>query len=194
MGFNCIAVDQRSGAPMAGVTNETAERAKKEGKPMAYVDALPDLVTSLQVARKRWAKGKLIAWGSSYSAGLVLHLASREPRLADALLSFAPGEYYTRSGKPSDWIASGTQSIKVPTFITSAKNEHSQWKPMYDGIPAEFRSFYLPETSGRHGSRALWKETPDHSGYWDATSAFLEQFHSKEDRTMPDKKKVMSDK
>lgn len=193
MGFNCMAVDQRSGSKMAGVKNETAARAEKEDKGTSYVDALPDLVTSLTVARKRWGKGKIIAWGSSYSAGLVLHLASDQPRLADAVLSFAPGEYYTRSGKPGDWIAKSTSKIEVPTFITSAKNEHQQWKNMFEGISKDLRTSYLPESAGRHGSRALWKETPDHAGYWEATSSFLMPFMSKKSKEMSDKE-AMSDK
>ncbi|MGY8687411.1 MAG: hypothetical protein ACKVHP_06705, partial [Verrucomicrobiales bacterium] len=33
LGFNCMAIDQRSGNAANGVTNETAQRAKAAGKP-----------------------------------------------------------------------------------------------------------------------------------------------------------------
>jgi len=35
---------------------------------------------------------------------------------------------------------------------------------------------FIPTEEGIHGSRALWENTPNHQEYWDAVSAFLEQF------------------
>src|ERR1041385_9201704 len=35
-GYNCLAIDQRSGGEVNGIKNETAARAKEQGKPMDY--------------------------------------------------------------------------------------------------------------------------------------------------------------
>ncbi|HID38382.1 MAG TPA: hypothetical protein EYP36_02570, partial [Calditrichaeota bacterium] len=57
MGFNCLAVDQRSGSEVNGVKNETAARAVKLGKPTTYVDALQDMQAALDLVRKNYVKG-----------------------------------------------------------------------------------------------------------------------------------------
>ena len=173
LGYNCLAVDARSGGVINDVKNTTAALAEKKKLGMNYVDALPDLVASLQYVRKEYATGKLVAWGSSYSSALVLKVAGDHPKLVDGVLSFAPGEYFERLGQPSDWIRQSAKKIKVPVFITSAKKEQPNWQPLFDVIPEGKKYFYLPETAGNHGSRALWSKFDDNKGYWIAVEAFL---------------------
>ncbi len=173
MGFNCLAVDQRSGGEVGGVANQTAARATMDQLGTTYVDAWPDLVASLEHARGSWAKGPLVAWGSSYSAALVLKLAGDHPELVDGVLAFAPGEYFGNLGKPEHWIAGSAAKITDPAFITSAKAEGPNWQAIYDAIPPGKKAFYLPETDGNHGSRALWSSFEDSDGYWQAVEAFL---------------------
>lgn len=179
LGFNCLAVDQRSGGEVNGLVNETAKRASATGKKTAYLDTLPDLEAALVWARKSHAKGKVIAWGSSYSASLVLWIAGEKPGMIDAVLAFAPGEYFTRDGKPETWIADAAAKINVPVFITSAKKERPSWAPIFAAIPDGKKSSYLPETDGNHGSRALWTQFEDSKGYWEAVTAFLSHLKQK---------------
>jgi len=173
LGYNCLAVDARSGGEVNDTTNATAARAKKRKLGTSYVDALPDLVASLEYARKEYAKGKLIAWGSSYSSALVLKVTGDHPELVDGVLSFSPGEYFTRLGQPADWIQRSAKKIRCPAFITSAKMEKSSWQTIYDAIPKGKKTSYLPETKGNHGSRALWQSFDDSAGYWTAVETFL---------------------
>jgi len=173
LGYNCMAVDARSGGEINDVENETAARADEQELGTNYVDALPDLIASLEYARKEHATGKLIAWGSSYSSALVLKVAGDKPKLVDGVLSFAPGEYFERFGQSKDWVQKSAKHIKVPVFITSAKKEQPNWQPIFDAIPKGNRHFYLPETKGNHGSRALWKKFKDSAGYWTAVESFL---------------------
>lgn len=51
MGFNCIAIDQRSGKEINGVHNETYLNAKAQHKNTEYTDALLDLESTLQYAQ-----------------------------------------------------------------------------------------------------------------------------------------------
>ena len=172
LGFNCMAVDLRSGGSINGVINETLKDAKKKGKPTTYLDAMQDIKASLLFVRKHFAKGKLIAWGSSYSAALIIKIVGDDKSLADEVISFSPGEYFTKFGKAPNWIKQSAKKLKVPIFITSAKQEESYWKPIYNAVPDD-KKFYLPFTGGHHGSSSLWSKYPDSRGYWKAVKGFL---------------------
>lgn len=175
MGFNGMAIDQRSGDEVNNVPNETMRRARKKKLGTTYLDAIQDMEAAIEYARKHFAKGKLIIWGSSYSAALVLKIAGDHPGQFDGVLAFAPGEYFSRFGKGDEFIAESAQYIKCPVFITSAKSEKDNWWDIYETINAP-RSYFLPKTRGVHGSEALWEKTPESKEYWKATGKFLSQF------------------
>jgi dienelactone hydrolase len=173
MGLNALAVDLRSGAEVDGVVNETARRARARKLAQTYVDAEQDLRAALRYARAELADGPLIGWGSSYSAALVLHVAGEQPDLLDAAVAFSPGEYFAEQGKPETWIRDAAATITLPVFITSARTEKDAWMPIFRALESPTRAFFIPETAGQHGSRALWAEFEDSPEYWDALSAFL---------------------
>jgi len=178
LGFNCIAVDLRSGEYSRGKDNETATRASRQNLPTSYADAQPDIVASLKYARKHYSHSKIIAWGSSYSAALVLKVAGDYPQLVDGVIAFSPGEYFHHLGKSKTWIRGAAKNIKVPTFITSAKREASDWAPLYAVIDSRYRQSFTPETVGKHGSKALWKRQADSTAYWKTVSTFLKKYFS----------------
>ncbi len=173
MGFNCMAVDLRSGGEVNGIRNQTFEAAEKALKSTNYVDAYQDIEAAVEYARKYLAEGKLIIWGSSYSSALVLRYAGENPDKIDAVLSFSPGEYFRNQGKSATWISEAAAHITKPVFITSAKGEKKAWWKIYEAIPGENKTWYLPETAGNHGSRALWSKFPDSRMYWQAVEKFL---------------------
>ena len=174
MGFNCMAVDLRSGGSINGIDNETHKRAKDAGLPTKYVNTYQDIEASVAYAKERLAKGKLIIWGSSYSAALVLKYAGDHPDM-DGVLSFSPGEYFTGQGKSNTYVTDAAAKIEAPVFITSAKGEKESWSGIYDAIPSEKKAYFLPETEGNHGSRALWEKFNDSEAYWAAVDAFLKE-------------------
>jgi len=173
LGFNCIAIDQRSGDSVNSIDNETALRASQAGKNIRYIDALPDIEASLRYAKSQYNESKIIAWGSSYSAALVLQLAGSQPNLIDGVLSFAPGEYFAKQGKSKSWIKDSAMLISVPVFITSARNEKNSWSAIYNAIKSDQKSSFLPESTGNHGSRALWAQFEESDQYWKAVNEFL---------------------
>ncbi len=170
LGFNCIAIDQRSGKGVNGVTNETFIDASAKGISTKYPDAFPDLKAALKFAMRKYPSNKIIVWGSSYSASLVFVLAQKYLDKISAVIAFSPGEYFKFRGKE---IKEYAKKVSCPVFITSAKNEHGYWKGIYESIPDGNKSFFLPETDGVHGSRALWKSNPSHKEYWKALKIFL---------------------
>lgn len=174
LGFNAIAVDLRAGNKVNGVVNETAKRAKKSGKSVRYVDALQDVEAALVYARSLVGnKVKIIAWGSSYSAALVLKVAGDRPELANAVLSFSPGEYFKKMGKPADWIQQSAKLYTRSVFITSARAEQKHWRPIFNAIKSKKKVAFIPKAKGFHGSRALWARNKGNEAYWVAVSRFL---------------------
>lgn len=171
LGFNCLALDQRSGKAARGVSNKTAKAALKAKKGMEYVDAIPDLEAGLAYVKGVLNPSKIIYWGSSYSASLMFYMANKYPQDIDAVLAFSPGEYMEIDGKK---IADYAKGVKCPVFITSAKKEADQWKGIYEALAAEAKYSFLPKSSeGMHGSKALWKGNKGMEEYWAAVEKFL---------------------
>ena len=176
LGYNCMAIDQRSGEGVRGVDNETAQRAAEEHRAAGYISALPDIRAALVHARKFYGENGVIAWGSSYSAALVLQVAGESPGLVDGVLAFSPGEYFQRAGKSATWIQASAQNIDVPVFITSSRSEADEWADIFAAIETDKKVAFVPATDGRHGSRALWEKYSDSRDYRDAVKAFLQQY------------------
>lgn len=170
LGYNCLAVDQRSGSAANGITNETAKAAKAAGLSTNYPDAYPDLEAALAYVVATYAPNRLIVWGSSYSSSLVLVLASEHPDEISAVLSFSPGEYFKLDDKK---IADYAKNITQPVFITSAKSEEKDWRPIADQITSAGSVFFVPQASGQHGSSTLNNNVSGHEEYWAAVEQFL---------------------
>ena len=176
LGYNCMAVDLRSGYENNGVRNSTVLSAEKAMKPTTYIDTYQDIEAAVDYAKNYFTEGKIIIWGSSYSSALVLRYAGDNPDAVDGILAFSPGEYFKSQGKSATYIAEGAKNITKPVFITSAKNEKGSWWNIYEAIPGEIKEYYLPTMAGNHGSKALWNQFGDSLRYWDVVEDFLEKF------------------
>jgi protein-L-isoaspartate(D-aspartate) O-methyltransferase len=173
MGFNSMAVDLRSGGKINNIVNLTYRQATRLGKPTDYLDALQDMESAINYAKSQYAKAKIVIWGSSYSASLVIKLAGDNPTLINGVLAFSPGEYFDRS---KTYIRDSAKNVKCPVFITSASEEAKAWKDIFLAIPSKTKHSFLPKTKGNHGSRALWSKFNDSKDYWQAVSKFLHQY------------------
>jgi dienelactone hydrolase len=167
LGYNCLAIDQRSGDEVNGVKNLTAERAKQAGKPTEYLDAEQDIRAALNYLYEQ-SKKPVILVGSSYSAGLVLKIAVGNP-LVKAVLSFSPGEYYGDKFH----LAKSITKLNVPVFITCAKSEVTDARKIFDAIESQNKLFFTPTSPGKHASSTLWESTDDYKEYWKAVETFF---------------------
>jgi len=170
LGFNCLAIDQRSGDAVNGIINETHKRAIEKNIPTDYLDAYPDMEAALLYTKNALKANKIIIWGSSYSSALVFVLAAKNKDKVDGILSFSPGDYFKLDGKS---VSDYAKKIKRPVFITSAKPEENEWRPIYQNLSSKNKSFFLPEDEGFHGSKALWEENAGNENYWKAVEGFL---------------------
>ena len=166
LGFNCIAIDQRSGKEINGVVNETAKRAQAAGKSTTFIDAKQDITSAVNYTSKAYNK-KVYLWGSSYSSSLVL-IVAKENDNVHTVLSFSPGEYL---GPLS--VNTTIQGLDKPAFLTSSKAEQAQTKLLFDVISSSKKVQFTPQGDGDHGSRALWAEKADNAEYWTALKSFL---------------------
>jgi dienelactone hydrolase len=169
LGYNVLAIDQRSGGNLWGRRNETADR--RGGESASYVEVLPDLEGALSFAEKTWPGTRVIVWGSSYSASLVLFLAARHPNSIVGVLSFSPGEYF-----PGVSVAEQAAKVSCPVFITSAPTpeEIAAAKHLASAVPGVATTLFVPE-HGVHGAATLREDSnPAGAGrIWQAVQHFL---------------------
>jgi dienelactone hydrolase len=165
LGFDCIAVDQRSGGDMWGRTNRTTERSGKG----EYMDAYNDLIGALNYADSQHYRS-IIAWGSSYSASLVLRLASQHKEV-NAVFTFSPGEYMDDKTVVKSWA----DEVTVPVFFACTPGEWTDGRSdLFAAIPAKNKVACHLE-GGVHGASTLisFKSTA-FGEYWAQVNAFLQ--------------------
>lgn len=168
LGYNAIALDQRSGSGFGGVANETAAAARAAGKARDFLSAVPDIDAGIAYARSR-THGTVLLWGSSYSAALALLLAGERPGLVDGVIAASPGEYLTGHS-----VAGTAARIAVPVLIVSPTAEAGQWRAILDAIPHSRKRGFVPVRGGLHGSSSfIPSQSPGAAEYWRSVETFL---------------------
>ena len=168
MGYNCLAIDQRSGKGVNEVENETAALAKSKKLKQSYLDAEQDICAAVQFAAERSGKDVILV-GSSYSASLVLKVAAEHDGIK-AVAAFSPGEYFGAQMSLAEKIG----SLSLPTFITCSPDEVKDTQALAEKVEGTEVTFFAPENAGEHGSRALWTSKNGHEAYRNAFKAWLE--------------------
>ncbi|MBD5654567.1 MAG: alpha/beta hydrolase [Candidatus Eremiobacteraeota bacterium] len=169
LGYNVVAIDQRSGGDLYAPGNETVQHL---GKSQPYLDALPDMDAALAYARRRFPGAPVAAWGSSYSAGLVFAFAAKHPHDVAAVLAFSPGEYFS----DKHFVRNAAKHVRVPAFVDSASEaeEERNARAIYDALKSPLKVDFVPK-AGVHGSSTLRddRDAPGATENWDAVTAFL---------------------
>jgi dienelactone hydrolase len=165
-GYNCLAIDARSGKEVNGIKNETAVLAEKKKKGTTYLDAEQDILAAIEYIYKK-SKKKVVLVGSSYSASLVLKIAAGNDKVK-AVLAFSPGEYFGSKLNLKESI----KTLSQPVFVTSSKEESQEVSALMKDV--KNKSQFTPSNTGDHGSKALWKETnPNYHEYWMSLLMFM---------------------
>ncbi|MBD5633853.1 MAG: alpha/beta fold hydrolase [Candidatus Eremiobacteraeota bacterium] len=179
LGYNALAIDQRSGGDLYSPPNETVQHLGKSAAD--YRAALPDMDAALAWAKKTHPRAPIYAWGSSYSAALVFAFAAKHPRDIKAVLAFSPGEYV-----PGDkrFVRDAAGRVTCPVFVDSAADasEERGAKAILDAVRSSDKVEFVPH-AGIHGASTL-REDRDAGGSaenWDAVTRFLS--HVTETRT-----------
>lgn len=166
-GYNCIAIDMRSGGEMNGIKNETAINAKAKGRSTTFLDAAQDITAAIDYAYDL-SKKKVVLVGSSYSASLVMKVAINNNDVK-GVIGFSPGEYLGKKYSLTDTV----KALTKPLFVTSSKEESEKVGELIKDIASKKKQQFTPSKPGAHGSKALWKETPNYQEYWLALMMFM---------------------
>lgn len=166
-GFNCLAIDQRSGDQINGVINETAEQAKLMNKGQAYIDAEQDIISAIDYLHNKYKK-KILLLGSSYSASLALKIANENENVL-GVVAFSPGEYF----EPVDFISKHINGLNKPVFTTSSKQEADGVTELVKDVMSLIKVQYIPTSAGDHGSKVLWSDKLYNEEYWISLMSFL---------------------
>ena len=169
LGYNCLAVDARSGNEVNGVKNETAALAEIKKKPTTYLDAEKDILAAIDYAYTKSGK-KVFLVGSSYSASLVLKIAVTNKKVK-VVMAFSPGEYFGTKLKLKDAI----KDLSFPVFVTSSKEEANDVSTLMSDVKSKIKNQFVPTSKGKHGSSCLWKDNPGYHEYWFAIMMFVKQ-------------------
>lgn len=169
LGFNCIAIDLRSGDKINYIENETAHLAEKQNIPNEYLDAIADIEAAIKFSRS-YTRYPVILFGSSYSASLSLMIASKNNQVA-AVVAFSPGEYF----RPEINVKDSIKGLNKPVFVASSKLEFPYAEELLSGISNEYVTFFKPDGKGIHGAKALWPNQQDADSYWFNLMLFLNQ-------------------
>jgi len=173
LGYNVLALDQRSGGSLWGQTNETVQHL---GHSTGYDGVLSDMDGALQWARANGLTGPIIVWGSSYSAALAFVFAAKHPQDVKAILAFSPGEYLNGTS-----VRDAAAHLTMPIFVTSAKapDEIASAKAILDAAPAAIKIQFVPRIAGVHGSSTLRTDRNPRGTdeNWAAVKEFLAGLH-----------------
>jgi dienelactone hydrolase len=171
IGYNCLAIDQRSGGGLVEEFNETMLEAKRKNKPVEFLDAEQDITAAVNFAAVKYNQ-KVILWGSSYSSTLALYIAISNPNVK-AVISFSPGDYFQDEKGSLQTLLMG---FTKPMFVTSSREEAGETTVLLSQMKlSPDQTQFIPDSSGFHGSRALWRTSENNEEYWAAITAFLKK-------------------
>lgn len=166
LGYNCLAIDQRSGKTCNNVENLTAKRAIEQGLKTGFMDAEQDILAAIEYIHQKTGN-KVIVVGSSYSASLILKLAKKMDMIS-AIAVFSPSECLD-GVKLQKEIA----GLEIPVFATSSKKEAKAVNELLSGV--KNKSCFVPTAEGDHGSKVLWNTSQNKDEYWQAFEKFLKE-------------------
>ncbi len=173
LGFNCLAVDTRTGNEALGVINETAKEAKKQGLPTDFLSSEQDVLAAIDYADSLANHKGIILFGSSFSASLALKIGVSNPKVK-AIVAFSPGEHF--GDKLT--LRKEIENFNKPFFVTSSKKEAPDVATLISNIKSKTKEQFIPKRHGAHGSIALWDYTSNNEEYWLALTDFLKSINN----------------
>ena len=164
MGFNCLAVDMRSGRESNFVQNETASLAQRNSLPVTLLDCEKDVRAAMEYIQNTSIRNRYVIFGSSFSASLAMKVANQNWRVA-GVIAFSPGEFFVPLSV-KDWLTDFNRMV----YIAATRQEQPFVEALVKDIPANFLTAYQSE---RRGASALWSESPQANENWMSLMLFI---------------------
>ncbi len=166
-GYNCLAVDLRSGGEVNYIQNHTALLAIQQGYSADFLSSKKDIEAAINWVQKRNHE-PVILFGSSFSASLSLLIAKENSNIK-AVIAFSPGEFFT----PEITVQLAIRDLNKPVFVASSHRENPYVDTLLSFVPSTNKTIFAPKTGGEHGSKSLWKSNPNNQEYWLALTMFF---------------------
>lgn len=166
-GYNCLAVDLRSGGEINFIQNNTALIAIQQGFPTDYLSSKKDIQAAIKWVKERSDK-QVVLFGSSFSASLCLLTAMNNDDVK-AVIAFSPGEFFG----PEIKVQNEIENLGIPVFAASSSREIQYLDTILSFVPSTNKTIFAPKTGGEHGSKSLWKSNPNNQEYWLALTMFF---------------------
>lgn len=170
-GYNCLAVDLRSGGEANYIQNHTALLAIEQGYSADYISSTKDIEAAIQWVKERSEK-PVVLFGSSFSASLSLLVAKNNPDVK-AVIAFSPGEFFT----PELIIQNSIKDLGKPIFVASSHRESPYIDTLLSFVDDQYKSTYAPSEGGEHGAKSLWKSNPNAQEYWLSLTMFFSKIN-----------------
>jgi alpha-beta hydrolase superfamily lysophospholipase len=166
-GYNCLAVDLRSGGEINFIQNNTALMAIQQGFSTDYLSSKRDIQAAIKWVKDRSDK-QVVLFGSSFSASLCLLTAMNNDDIK-AVIAFSPGEFFGSEIKVQKEI----ENLGIPVFAASSSREIQYLDTILSFVPSSNKTIFAPKTGGEHGSKSLWKSNSNNQEYWLALTMFF---------------------
>ena len=172
-GYNCLAVDLRSGGEMNYIQNHTALLAIQKGYSVDYLSSKKDIEAAINWIKQRSDK-PVVLLGSSFSASLCL-LEAKNNQDVKAVVAFSPGEFFT----PELSVESAISDLEKPVFVASSKREYPYIDTLLTNVSSVNKTLFAPSEGGEHGAKSLWKSNSNNEEYWLALTMFFSKINKK---------------
>lgn len=166
-GYNCLAVDLRSGGEVNFIQNHTALLAVQQGYAVDYLSSKKDIEAAIKWVKQRSNK-TVVLFGSSFSASLCLLIAKNNPDVK-AVIAFSPGEFFG----PKLIIQNEIKNFDKPVFAASSFRESPYVDTLLLDVSSSNKTIFAPKKGGEHGSKSLWRCNPNNQEYWLALTMFF---------------------
>ncbi|MBI9054785.1 MAG: dienelactone hydrolase family protein [Bacteroidales bacterium] len=166
-GYNCLAVDLRSGGEINFIQNNTALMAIQQGFSTDYLSSKRDIQAAIKWVKERSDK-QVVLFGSSFSASLCLLTAMNNDDIK-AVIAFSPGEFFG----PEIKVQKEIENLVIPVFAASSSREIQYLDTILSFVPSSNKTIFAPKTGGEHGSKSLWKSNSNNQEYWLALTMFF---------------------
>lgn len=166
-GYNCLAVDLRSGGEVNYIQNHTALLAVQQGYAVDYLSSQKDIEAAIKWVKER-SNEPVILFGSSFSASLSLLEAKNNPDVK-AVIAFSPGEFFN----PGLSVQTEIRELGKPVFAASSQRELQYLDTLLSFVSDTNKTIFAPKEGGEHGSKSLWQSNPNNQEYWLALTMFF---------------------
>jgi pimeloyl-ACP methyl ester carboxylesterase len=176
-GYNVLAVDLRTGGQYYGEYNRTVAGRSDYGftANYDYCGAYPDLEAALAYVQESSFTGPVILWGSSFSASLVVQLATNHAKDVAGVLAFSPASGNAMEGcKPEPFM----DDLPMPLLLLRPASELENESALRQFATADSLGHQTFVASpGVHGASMLVKERAggEVTATWERVWAFLDE-------------------